>query len=156
MPDVCWVIENVEGAAWALNAPVLLCGSMFGLGAQGCRTQRHRLFETNFHLAQPPCRHDARPVIGIYGGHARKRALLAGGRGTRDAWEGGHKQAATAALGIAWMTLAELSESIPPAYAEYIGRAALDHMRGVHVQSPEKAMPDLHLSQEQPPRSIRA
>jgi DNA (cytosine-5)-methyltransferase 1 len=125
---VPWVIENVEEARWALRDPVLLCGSMFGLGAQGCRTQRHRLFEVNFPLTQPACSHDERPVIGVYGGHARLRAASAGGRGTRDAWKGGHKTAAAEALGIDWMTLAELSESIPPAYAEYIGRAAIEHL----------------------------
>ena len=123
--DRPWVIENVEEARWAMNNPVLLCGSMFNLGAQGCRTQRHRLFETNFSLPQPECRHDERPVIGVYGGHARKRSAQAGGRGTKDVWVGGHKAAASEALGIDWMTLAEMSESIPPAYAEYIGRAAI-------------------------------
>lgn len=117
---VPWVIENVEEAAWAMRNPVTLCGSMFGLGAQGCRTQRHRLFEANFQIPRMPCRHDARPVIGVYGGHARKRAAGAGGRGTRDVWEGGHKSAASVALGIDWMTLGELSESIPPSYSEYI------------------------------------
>lgn len=125
---VPWVIENVEDARWAMRNPALLCGSMFDLGAQGCRTQRHRLFETNFPLRQPACVHDARPVIGVYGGHARRRAASAGGRGTRDVWEGGHKAAAAEALGIDWMTLAELSEAIPPAYAEYIGRAAIEHL----------------------------
>lgn len=123
--DVPWCIENVEEAAWAMHNPVTLCGSMFGLGAQGCRTQRHRLFETNFPLAQPPCSHDERPVIGVYGGHARKRAAKAGGRGTRDVWAGGHKAAASEAMGIDWMTLNEMSEAIPPAYAEYVGRAAI-------------------------------
>ncbi len=125
MPDVPWCIENVEDAAWELRSPVTLCGSMFGLGAQGCRTQRHRLFETNFPLTQPKCRHDERPVIGVYGGHARKRARSAGGRGTRDIWEGGHRAAASESMGIDWMTLSEMSEAIPPAYAEYVGRAAL-------------------------------
>lgn len=124
--NIPWVIENVEEARWAMRNPVLLCGSMFDLGAQGCRTQRHRLFETNFPLAQPSCTHDDRPVIGVYGGHARRRAASAGGRGTRDVWEGGHKTAAAEALGIDWMTLAELSEAIPPAYAEYIGRTAIE------------------------------
>lgn len=123
-----WCIENVEEAAWAMRDPVTLCGSMFGLGAQGCRTQRHRLFECSFPLERPKCRHDERPVIGVYGGHARRRAASAGGRGTRDAWNGGHKAAAAEALGINWMTLGELSEAIPPAYSEFIGRAAIAHM----------------------------
>lgn len=121
-----YVIENVEEARWAMREPVLLCGSMFGLGAQGCRTQRRRLFEGNIGLEQKACAHDERPVIGVYGGHARKRAARAGGRGTRDIWEGGHKAAASEALGIDWMTLAQMSEAIPPAYAEHIGRAAME------------------------------
>lgn len=123
-----WSIENVEEARWAMRSPELLCGSMFGLGSQGCRTQRHRLFENNFGLLAPECRHDDRPVIGVYGGHARKRAARAGGRGTRDVWDGGHKAAASEALGIDWMTLGEMSEAIPPAYAEFIGRAAIAHI----------------------------
>ena len=120
-----WCIENVEEAAWAMRDPVTLCGSMFGLGAQGCRLQRHRLFECSFQFERPECRHDARPVIGVYGGHARRRAASAGGRGTKDVWRGGHKAAASEAMGIDWMTLGEMSEAIPPAYAEYIGKAAM-------------------------------
>ncbi len=81
-----WCIENVEDAAWAMRDPITLCGSMFGLGAQGCRTQRHRLFDCSFSIAQPECQHDKRPVIGVYGGHARRRAASAGGRGTKDEW----------------------------------------------------------------------
>jgi len=124
--NALWVIENVEEAGWAMRSPITLCGSMFGLGAQGCRLQRHRLFECNFPVEQPMCRHDSRPVIGIYGGHARKRAAKAGGRRTRDVWDGGHRAAASKALGIDWdATLMEMSEAIPPAYAEYIGRAAM-------------------------------
>lgn len=127
--SVPWVIENVEEAAWAMHDPKTLCGSMFGLGAQGCRLQRHRLFECSFPIVAPICTHnDTRPVIGVYGGHARRRAKSSGGRGTRDVWKGGHKTAASAAMGIDWMTLNELSEAIPPAYAEYIGRAAIKQM----------------------------
>lgn len=125
-----WVIENVEQARWAMKDPVLLCGSMFGLGAQGCQLQRHRLFEANFPIRAPACRHDGRPVIGVYGGHARRRAAKAGGRGTKDTWQGGHIAAASEAMGIDWATLSEISEAIPPAYAEFVGRAALAAMNG--------------------------
>lgn len=121
-----WVMENVEGAP--LLDPITLCGSMFKLGAQGCQLQRHRLFESNFEIPKLECQHDDRPVIGVYGGHARCRAASAGGRGTKDVWIGGHKAAAAEALGISWMVLDELSEAIPPAYSEHIGRAALASM----------------------------
>lgn len=131
MPEhIPWVIENVEEAAWAMPGAVMLCGCMFGLGAQGCRLQRRRLFLSNFPIKPPACTcsSDDRPVIGVYGGHARRRAASAGGRGTKDVWEGGHKAAASEALGIDWMTLNELSEAIPPAYGEFIGRAAIRHI----------------------------
>jgi DNA (cytosine-5)-methyltransferase 1 len=121
-----WIIENVVGAAWAMREPVTLCGSMFGLGAQGCQLQRHRLFEANFDLKAPASRHDARPVIGVYGGHARRRAASAGGRGTQDVWEGGHRAAMSEAMGIDWATCAEMSEAIPPAYTEFLGHQLRD------------------------------
>ena len=123
-----WVIENVEMAAPEMNNPVLLCGTMFGLGAQGHDLHRHRLFEASFPLVATPCRHTDRPTIGIYGGHARNRSAKHGGRGTKDTWAGGHKVAASEAMGIDWMSLDELSEAIPPAYTTFIGwqlRAAL-------------------------------
>ncbi len=123
-----WIIENVEGARWAMESPIMLCGSMFGLGAQGCQLQRHRLFEASFDLTAPSCAHDSRPVIGVYGGHARRRAASAGGRGTRDVWEGGHRAAMSEAMGITWATCAEMSEAIPPAYTEFLGRQMLAHV----------------------------
>jgi len=124
-----YCIENVEDAAWAMLNPITLCGSMFGLGAQGCQLRRHRLFECSFAIDAPKHQHDSRPVIGVYGGHARRRASSAGGRGTRDVWEGGHKRAAAEALDIDWMTLDELSEAIPPVYAEFIARNWLAQQR---------------------------
>lgn len=66
---------------------------------------RHRNFECSFPIEQPECQHNADPVIGVYGGHARRRAASAGGRGTKDVWIGGHKAAASEAMGIYWMTL---------------------------------------------------
>lgn len=124
---VPYVIENVEEAYWEMRQPETLCGSMFNLGAQGHQLERHRLFETSFSMCAPgPCRHDKkRPVIGVYGGHARRRSKAHGGRGTKDVWKGGHRAAASEAMGIDWMVMTELSEAIPPAYAEFIGRAAI-------------------------------
>lgn len=124
-----YAIENVEGAREHMRAPVVLCGSMFGLGAQGCWTQRHRLFEASIPISAPSCDHHDAPVIGVYGGHARKRSARFGGRGTQDAWVGGHKAAASEALGIDWMTLEEMSEAVPPAYTRWIGIELMKSMQ---------------------------
>ncbi len=119
---VPYIIENVEPAGPYLRNPVCLCGTMFGLRTQGHELRRHRLFESNVSISAPsPCRHSDGPVIGVYGGHARRRSSKHGGRGTRDAWEGGHKTAAAEAMGMDWATLSEMSEAIPPAYTEHLG-----------------------------------
>ena len=129
-----YIIENVEEASWAMESPITLCGSMFGLGAQGCQLRRHRLFESNVGISPPsPCKHDARPVIGVYGGHARRRAASAGGRGTRDVWEGGHRAAMSEAMGMTWATCAEMSEAIPPAYTEHLGRQLMAHLQSRRI-----------------------
>lgn len=124
-----YIIENVEGARVAMRDPIRLCGTMFGLGAQGCELRRHRLFESNMPLVAPACRHSGGAVVGVYGGHARVRSAKHGGRGTRDAWQGGHKAAASEAMGMDWATLSELSEAIPPAYTEFLGCQLLDQMQ---------------------------
>jgi DNA (cytosine-5)-methyltransferase 1 len=121
-----YIIENVEPAAPHLIEPCLLCGTMFGLGAEGCELRRHRYFETSFRLMSPRnCRHTDQPVIGVYGGHARKRSAKHGGRGTKDTWATGHRGAAETAMQMPWATLNGMSEAIPPAYTEFLGRAAL-------------------------------
>lgn len=107
-----YVIENVPGAP--LIDPVTLVGSMFGL-----RTMRPRLFESNvplpFVLAPPPAARHAqmgRPpregeyvhVVGNFSGADYARQ----------------------AMGIGWMSKQELSQAIPPAYTEWIGRHILE------------------------------
>jgi DNA (cytosine-5)-methyltransferase 1 len=62
-----------------------------------------------------------------------------GGRLTKDTWEGGHRAAAAAALQIDWMTLTELSEAIPPAYAEHVGAAALAALSRRAREAPTEA-----------------
>ena len=121
-----YVIENVEGAKAHLHSPVMLCGTMFGLGVGDADLWRHRLFEINgpFFLT-PPCQHKHR-VIGVYGGHGRDRRVItvighSGGKHTRRSENGFSCAERNAAMGIDWMTQAELSQAIPPAYTEFIG-----------------------------------
>ena len=118
-----WCVENVPGAP--LVNPTTLCGSMFGLGVDGFQLQRHRWFETSFPLLAPTCQHDARPVLGVYGGHFRDRRRAKGENhrsGSNIPREHGF-----AAMGIpfAAMTVAEISDAIPPAYSRFIAEAWL-------------------------------
>lgn len=115
-----YVIENVEGAP--MIPSIVLCGSSFGLGAEGARLQRHRLFEMNFPLLAPPCSHGwTHRVIGVYGGHGRDRRRSTN---TQDF----STDARRAAMGIAWMTGTELSQAIPPAYTEFVGEQLMEHL----------------------------
>jgi DNA (cytosine-5)-methyltransferase 1 len=60
-----WVIENVIGAP--LDAPIMLCGTMFGLGVADADLQRHRLFEmSDPPLFVPQCQHGRRATVGVY------------------------------------------------------------------------------------------
>lgn len=123
-----WIIENVEGAEAFMPGAITLCGSMFPeLQYDGAWLKRHRLFKASFPISPPcECRHDkARPVGGVYGGHARRRSARHGGRGTADAWPGGHRAAMSALMGMDWGTADELSEAIPPAYTEWLGAQML-------------------------------
>lgn len=127
-----FVIENVRKAK--LVNPVVLNGFMFGLGVDvgGVRfhLQRERKFETNWALAVPPFERKS-PVIGVYGGHARCRSAKAGGRVSGD-FPGVEDKTALmrAAMGVTrHMTGAEVSQGIPPVYAQWVGRRLLAHLR---------------------------
>lgn len=127
-----WVIENVEGAKKHLINPIMLCGTMFGLGTDNAELWRHRLFElSGFFVLTPTCNHTASRVVGVYGGHGRDRRVITvvghtGGRSTRQATNGFSKRQRNEAMGIDWMTQAGLSQAIPPAYTEYIGRFLME------------------------------
>lgn len=110
------VIENVVGAK--LIEPITLCGSMFGLAVR-----RHRLFECHgFTMLAPECRCRGRRNIAVYGKSPAHR-LPDGVIRARDLAHG------RAAMGIDWMEWRELTQAIPPAYGEFIGKAALRAMR---------------------------
>lgn len=108
-----YVIENVVGAP--LHSPIMLCGTMFGL-----RVYRHRLFEANFFMLAPSHAKHEQGSTGSHRGYSRGNPMVcvAGHNFKREEGE--------EAMGIHWMTSrAQLSQAIPPAYSEFIGRAAL-------------------------------
>ena len=114
-----WVMENVPGAP--MRNYITLCGSMFELRTGDAELRRHRLFEMDpMPLFVPACRHNRRNrVIGVYGGHGRDRRRL---HANRDGAQQFSVMQRSEAMGIDWMTGAELSQAIPPAYTEWIGR----------------------------------
>lgn len=106
-----YAIENVPGAP--LINPVVLCGAMFDL-----KVYRHRHFEVSPWLLMPP--------------HIPHRDNTPGaGRGLSDkgfisiAGHMNNVEYCKIAMDIDWMVGSELSQAIPPAYTQYIGRQIL-------------------------------
>ena len=114
-----WIIENVPGAP--MRVDYRLCGCMFGLRIAGrMMLARDRWFETSWagYDFRPPCMHDL-PIVTVSGtgagvSHQKVHATFADWRQL---------------MGIDWMTGAELSQAIPPAYTEHIGRMLLEVCR---------------------------
>jgi DNA (cytosine-5)-methyltransferase 1 len=111
-----YVIENVPRAP--LHNPVTLCGTMFGLGASGMELRRHRAIESNVAIWPPASCHHRLPAVGVYGNP--------GGSSKRDRRRFGSAADWREAMGVDWMSSAELAEAIPPAYTEHIGRALME------------------------------
>ena len=122
-----YVIENVEAARRYLVNPIMLCGSMFGLGVW-----RHRYFELHPSitiLLTPTCNHSNIPVL-ISGTRRRNN----------DRFEFTAQQCRDAS-GLSWMTRKEMDEAIPPAYTEFIGAylmMAVKSWRGLTLHAPDK------------------
>jgi DNA (cytosine-5)-methyltransferase 1 len=115
-----YVIENVPTAP--LYRPIILCGVMFGLGVF-----RHRLFELGWNHGLWPGHPDHDGQIGD--GRYHTVAGHPGGSSVRDGWVGGTAAAWRKAMGIDWMTAAELAEAIPPAYTRFIGEHLMAYLR---------------------------
>lgn len=113
-----YVIENVITAPFTYG--IVLCGSMFDLSYQGEWLQRHRNFETSFMMFQPPCHHPHSKPISITGNSFVKESkyFKHGESGSRQTTF----DIAQHLMGIDWMTRAEITQAIPPAYTEYIGK----------------------------------
>ena len=117
-----WVMENVADC-WDMPDSIILCGQMFQRPIF-----RHRRFEAwPFLLLQPP--------------HEQHHMVICPGRASLDkrhhglnAWNGeaGHPpgvQRHRANMEIDWMTGAELSQAIPPAYTLYVGTQLILHLQ---------------------------
>lgn len=116
------VIENVLQAP--LRQDLMLCGEMFSL-----KTLKHRIFECSFDIKQPEhvphkgksSTYDPRrggKTVGyyysIYG--------TGGSRGTKQQW--------MQAMQMPWVKYRkELTEAIPPAYTEYIGKELMNALQ---------------------------
>ena len=121
-----YVIENVIGAE--MPGSIVLCGSSFGLTATDVDgtplvLKRHRQFESNLLIEGFPCRcsfYKAKgyKVGGVYGGGSTDRFHAENVR------HGGYtpsKAVRAELMGIDWMSIANLNQSIPPAYTTFIG-----------------------------------
>ena len=144
---VPYVIENVPGARKALHNPIMLCGRDFDL-----KVYRHRYFESNVPLS-PPCphlpHHDNTPRAGHGVSSKGFISVTSGGNSLKVGVDKRHRGGTYGmnaegfvsvtghisgidycrmAMGIDWMTSAELVQAIPPAYTEHIGQQLMAHI----------------------------
>lgn len=117
---VPWVIENVQNRrANHMRPDFALCGCMFGL----LHLRRVRWFETSWHgnAELPPHDHRA-PAISVVGRGTPSWVRKKLGRNPTIIEY-------RTAMGIDWMNRNELSQAIPPAYTEFVGRHLMEQLR---------------------------
>jgi DNA (cytosine-5)-methyltransferase 1 len=136
--QIPFILENVPGVPFLPSKTIQLCGSSFGL-----RIRRHRLFECHLPtpITPPPCEHDwqnrSRPYIQANGAltgvvtvtgtsHAGTRLIPTQGR---QPFTPTTTELARVAMGIDWMPARLLSQAVPPAYGNFIGRQILAALR---------------------------
>lgn len=121
---VPYVIENVLPEV--LITPWMACGTAFGLAIR-----RHRFFETPSLLAlSRPCYHWGTVAAGDFAAvYARGGKGHRHGPGVRDAGPMPSKVSWADAMGIDWMEPKELTQAIPPAYTEFIGKHLMAALR---------------------------
>ncbi len=121
-----WVIENVEDC-WDMPDSFILCGASIGLNLY-----RHRRIKTNFPILMYS--HQKHKSV-IVPGRASLSKRHHGQQGFREinrqsiAGHSSYKgdtERRKEVMGINWMTCDELSQAIPPAYTEYLGKRLLE------------------------------
>jgi DNA (cytosine-5)-methyltransferase 1 len=110
-----WVCENVVGQSVQMDGWwATFCGTAFGLNLR-----RHRRFGASILLLPPPCRHAEFPLSLTVAGHSEQGHVF---RKWREALgRTPLMEDRQAAMGIDWMNRDEMSQSIPPAFTEFIG-----------------------------------
>jgi DNA (cytosine-5)-methyltransferase 1 len=128
-----YTIENVRHAP-LIGATTMLCGSMFGpRSAMGTVLQRHRYFEAPWLTClTPTCRHSPGRTVTVTGNGTTSgnRQTLGRNVSTAEMRE---------VMGIDWMNRDELSEAVPPAYTEWIGKQLIRALCDVSVASTPSA-----------------
>jgi len=114
------LIENVPTAP--MDHALLICGWAMGLK----HIKRHRLFESNPPLMSPGCLCPAGDTVSVFGhsGEDRRKATLRQNGGLR-----GHVpiDEVRELMGVPWISSRDaVSESIPPAYTQYLGEQVLE------------------------------
>ncbi|MFJ4842095.1 DNA methylase [Streptomyces sp. NPDC088746] len=121
-----YVIEQPNGRA-RIRKDLSLCGEMFGLGVI-----RHRNFELGRWTIDRPAHPKHRGYVRGY-----RHGIYRDGPYVAAYGSGGGKATISemqAAMGITWTDVREeLTEAIPPAFSEHIGRALLTAVRPVEV-----------------------
>lgn len=128
---ISYVIENVPGAP--LVCPIKLRGTMF----PELKVIRERWFEFSWFMMQPMQVVEPRSLLLKHG------YVSVAGNGTQGwAYKMGLRWLTAdmrKAMDIDWMNRNELSQAIPPAYAEFIGKAAMQYIN--HTPRVESATP---------------
>lgn len=117
-----YLIENVETAP--MDHALLICGWAMGLK----HIRRHRLFESNLPLMSPGCLCPNGDTVSVFGhsGEDRRKSTMKARGGLR-----GHVpiDEVRELMGVPWISSRDaVSESIPPAYTQYLGEQVLDRL----------------------------
>ena len=113
-----FIIENIPGAP--IRKDVVLCGQAFGL-----RVFRHRWFESNLLLWAPRHErhngHTSSDMLAAYHTFENSDYLTVVGHLFRF-------KDGCVAMGIDWMNRNELTQAIPPAYSEFLGKQLMESL----------------------------